>query len=386
MANDRSYLYSVKEIILNYNRYEAKNKAIREAGQVAYDKQIKKAKNLHDSNVSHLTYKLRNEYGRRYNIIPWIIYGIIILTFIIGTFTFLKDVFSYNLFERAAERPNLVMGCFEEIIGDLKAEQLVNNSHFKAGCIRTFGASFFLLFAIAIFLSFCIYQRPFPDFSLKAFKEETPVELIYFTLMILIFLGTNITTLIMDSEVGFIIGILFFILEIVSSIPFAFTISSVYTILLLLILLYYPICKAINESGGNRYVRRHKKEFAALEEENQKTQILFKNKGQEMKNDIEKGITPNPYASQYNAIPGYLRNLSTVNSIIWAIENGYAYDIVSARNYLDRKAQDRAIQQKLAAIQAQANQATQAAYDAAYKAEQAKRAAEAPVEVTIRKY
>ena len=190
----------------------------------------------------------------------------------------------------------------------------------------------------------------------------------------------------MDSEVGLIIGILFFILEIVSSIPFAFTISSVYTIILLLILLYYPICKAINEGGENRYVRRHKKEFAALEEENQKTQILFKNKGQEMKNDIEKGITKNPYASQYNAIPGYLRNLSTVNSIIWAIENGYAYDIVSARNYLDRKAQDRAIQQKLAAIQAQANRATQAAYDAAYKAEQAKRAAEAPVEVTIRKY
>ena len=98
MANDRSYLYSVKEIILNYNRYEAKNKAIREAGQVAYDKQIKKAKNLHDSNVSHLTYKLRNEYGRRYNIIPWIIYGIIILQLrYFYHFAYIKDHFQIFL-------------------------------------------------------------------------------------------------------------------------------------------------------------------------------------------------------------------------------------------------------------------------------------------------
>ena len=57
MANDRSYLYSVKDIILNYNRYEAKNKAIREAGQAAYNKQIKTAEKLHDSNVSNLSYK-----------------------------------------------------------------------------------------------------------------------------------------------------------------------------------------------------------------------------------------------------------------------------------------------------------------------------------------
>ena len=62
-----------------------------------------------------------------------------------------------------------------------------------------------------------------------------------------------------------------------------------------------------------------------------------------------------------------------------------SYEYVT-RNYLDRKAQDKRVQQQLAAIKNQAEKATKAAYEAAYKAELAKKAAEAPIEVTIKQW
>jgi hypothetical protein len=52
----------------------------------------------------------------------------------------------------------------------------------------------------------------------------------------------------------------------------------------------------------------------------------------------------------YNAVqkyPGYMQDLGTVNQLIWVIENGYARDVVEARNYIDRKNYESSVRQQL---------------------------------------
>lgn len=94
----------------------------------------------------------------------------------------------------------------------------------------------------------------------------------------------------------------------------------------------------------------------------------------------------NPYSSEYYKLPRYLMNLSHVNALISAIERGYATDIVSANNYLDRKAFEAQQNQRLARIESQVNHAAAAAERAEAEAVAARKAAEAPLEITYYYY
>ena len=91
----------------------------------------------------------------------------------------------------------------------------------------------------------------------------------------------------------------------------------------------------------------------------------------------------NRYQGAYDAIPGHLRDLTLVNSLIWAIQNNFARDIVSARNYLDRKAHEQQVSRQMQQIQADTQRAIAAAEKAAIEAAKARAAAEAPVDVYI---
>ena len=89
----------------------------------------------------------------------------------------------------------------------------------------------------------------------------------------------------------------------------------------------------------------------------------------------------NRYAEAYAKIPAHLSDLSHVNSLIWAINNGYARDIVSAKNYLDRKAHEAQVMNRLSEIKREAEASRVASERAAEEAAAARAAAEAPVEV-----
>jgi hypothetical protein len=133
-----------------------------------------------------------------------------------------------------------------------------------------------------------------------------------------------------------------------------------------------------------------KREKYVFHEETNKKAIAIKEKMANIKKESESKckaiyekyfskIKPNPYDAAYNRLPIYQRNYSTVTSLIWAIENGYASDIVSARNYWDRKAHDAAVQRQLEQIQATSDAALR-------EAQAAKIAAEAPVDVNVTIY
>lgn len=87
--------------------------------------------------------------------------------------------------------------------------------------------------------------------------------------------------------------------------------------------------------------------------------------------------------SAWKALPAYLRDYGTVNQLIWVIENGYARDIVGARNYLDRKAYEAGVKRQLAQVQSTSEAALRAARDAEAAARAAEAAANAPIDVSV---
>ena len=89
----------------------------------------------------------------------------------------------------------------------------------------------------------------------------------------------------------------------------------------------------------------------------------------------------NAYATEYSRLDKALKNLDHVKKLIWAIENRFACDIVSANNYLDRKAYEAQVNKRLSQIESTSAEALAAAQRAEASAEAARAAAEAPVEV-----
>ena len=75
------------------------------------------------------------------------------------------------------------------------------------------------------------------------------------------------------------------------------------------------------------------------------------------------------YTSAYLDLPNYLKDINTVHNLMAAIRNGYADSIVSARNYLDRKAHEAKMQKGMQQAVNDAKAARKAAEDAKYAAE-----------------
>ena len=115
--------------------------------------------------------------------------------------------------------------------------------------------------------------------------------------------------------------------------------------------------------GRHKYKlpERAAKEVAELENKKALISKEANAKRTEIRQKWESKEKNNPYWSAYYSLPRYQQDYGTVTSLIWAIENGYAYDIPGARNYWDRKANDAAVQRQLAQVQATADAALRAA-------------------------
>ena len=92
-------------------------------------------------------------------------------------------------------------------------------------------------------------------------------------------------------------------------------------------------------------------------------------------------IKPNPHSSSFHAIrESYLTYGSELYDIIWAIENHYASDIVSARQFLDQRKRDKAIADQL---KRNADAAYKQAEAQMAQAQATKALANRPVEVKV---
>ncbi len=103
------------------------------------------------------------------------------------------------------------------------------------------------------------------------------------------------------------------------------------------------------------------KKCTSISEKMNSCVLQYKKEYSEICNKWNAKIKATPYFSTYNLLPSYLKDYKLVMSLIWAIENGYAYDIVSARNYWDRKAHDASVKRQLEKVQSTADAALKAA-------------------------
>ena len=81
-----------------------------------------------------------------------------------------------------------------------------------------------------------------------------------------------------------------------------------------------------------------------------------------------------------NVIPANLQNMDMVNKLIWCIEQRFAYDIVSARNWYVQQEHNEAMQKKMQAVANELNQANRIQAQAAAEAAEANKAILAAIE------
>jgi hypothetical protein len=214
--------------------------------------------------------------------------------------------------------------------------------------------------------------------------------IIYFSIQMDVGIIISIIFLILSPLFCLFYGVLSLRLLILASLPVILpfiVLNILFFLCPYLLSLPKPIYKRFNR---NKKISIIKKKCAEIDHQCSELKQLASKDADEYAKKHPLKLIPNPYLSKIRSLYGFLQDFSTVNSLIWAIENGYAYDIVSARNYYDRKKTEANFQRQLQLIQQQAWNAEQnAAYAAEYakyayeEAEAAKKASQAPSEIKL---
>ena len=380
--SDLSHLYSVKKALESYYAVERQNQAV-------YDKQsseIYPVRKAADKRVESLEKKQArckaNNYFARKGFWILLVGFLLIATLFVGSRTFLSSYVSPDLslvadryadryltdeggYAALEDREDRVQAANEAAtlcFGNLILITLVTGFVFLIGYFMQFGENekeegggplfgYFLLFALA---SVCV------GFALPALSR---------------------TVWGLDPTVGTLSLFFGALVASVAGIGEIFTVTYSFALFVLLLdvffygtitLFYLKREKYVFKADANKRATKIKAQIAAVRKEMEdKCAAIYQKYLPKFK--------PNPYDAAYNRLPAYQRDYGTVTALIWAIENGYASDIVSARNYWDRKAHDASVQRQLQQIHATSEAALRTS-------EAALRAAEAPVDVNVTIY
>ena len=256
--------------------------------------------------------------------IPAILLTII---FIIGCFTFLKPTLSLDpsdVLEKYAqaveENPNLIASGYR----DADSETLAYYMHRETtACLA---GNMLLLLLINPFLINGIAGIFYEGAKTKWSNLPSIVAFLLPLGFGLYYRCTHI------SMSGFFGGIITLLIYVFVGIPFVFTAS--YSLILPMVIIPLMLQIAFGLLG-NATSKAARYDLEIFELQNKKKALAA-------------GTAID--SKYYNAVqkyPGYMQDLGTVNQLIWIIENGYARDVVEARNYIDRKNYESSVRQQL---------------------------------------
>lgn len=162
------------------------------------------------------------------------------------------------------------------------------------------------------------------------------------------------------------------------------TLGLIIFFVILLVDIYWAVCinkdwdKTLNSSSE---VKKAKEELDRCTNEYNKA---YTAEFARQKPDFQKQLKPDTYTKEKNAmvsvLPLQFQNMDMVNKLIWCIEQKYAYDIVSARNWYLQQEQNAAMMQKMQQVANQLNEANEIRRRAAEEAAAASKATIAAIE------
>lgn len=370
-STDLSRLYQAKNTIEKYYGYENPLENSRK-------KEINKLTSERDTQLNELNKRYENLASKEFFVkrasIAIIVAIVLITVVLLGSGTFLSSVLSLDINSFILDMRDFVYnnpdsGLFSNLSGSEDIELIVMSLSFN-------------ILAVTLILGYGTYflykSIAGKDSRYLTWVRALGIIFAIATLVFFIFLPSwceKITGIpYPDRDLGIIRVILARVLGVLVGIPYIiFTWKFALFVVALQLSLYIPwftLCIM-----KERFVPKSKK-CESISEEINSIRVRYKEKYNEIYNKYGRKIRSNPYLSQYNALPSYLQDYKVVTSLIWAIENGYANDIVSARNYWDRKAHDASVRRQLDKVQSTA--------DAALKAASTPPEVKVDVDVTIR--
>ncbi len=172
------------------------------------------------------------------------------------------------------------------------------------------------------------------------------IPILIFDLVILIVFFSQAT-----GCVGFFNALIGGLLATIGAIPFFFYAGyAFWTIPTAIVVVCYVFTLICEKECAKLTEWSMKNDPVAIELIKEKNEYLRKSKvnSKAAHDKIVATEKDNPYLEEYQGIyESYLKNGSELYDIIWALENRYARDIVEARQFLDQRKRDKAIQDQL---------------------------------------
>lgn len=361
-SNDLARLYSAKKTIENYYSVENSNKAV-------YEKERRECaplKSEENARIEKLDKKISscssNNFFFTKGYIPLVIGLVLLAILFIGSATFLSSkitpsvsVAVDNYREYLDEHPDKAPSGYKLLSESEREEYIVNET------VVVIAGNTLLLSVVIGFLALVVYIMISGDNSKHSVTLVGMAFLMVALAIIFICFLPSLSKNIWGIQVT-----LGPIKRFFSSLFAIFAFGSMFkytgTFALFLILtqfIYYGTLISFF-SAAETFTPSPEK-LRALEDEKARVKAHYAEKYKEISDKYYKKIKINPYSAAYSNLPKYQQDYRTVTSLIWAIENGYAYDIPGARNYWDRKANDAAVQRQLSQVQATADAALRAA-------------------------
>lgn len=379
MANDLNYLYSVKKLLQDYYVIKRKNDEIRNK-MVRETNVIKREAN---NKIAIIKNQIKKWYKTKTTFSRILLFLVVIGILFVGLY------FKFGFFNLSLN--DYLERCKE--LADSDRSYLLSRGNFPSRYTGALVGNILSVSIVYFIVGCCIMFNYEKGNKMLYNKIEKLLSRIFLSIMILILVYLIFEGL-RNGEIGIVLVSGLFNGFVYIFIGWGLIFKASYPILIPFFLCYIIIfiwffvlakkeIKLLNnlKNSNEEYIKEQVRKINVIIDECNK-------KVKEKENSFV--YYDNPYWKKVNQLPDYQQNLTTINSLIWAIEHGYAYDIVSARNYFDRKAHDESVRRKIAQIEQQTQQAVAAARDAASAAsaaysaaKQAQSAAEAPINVDI---
>ena len=356
-------LYQIRDIRRNYESFEAANGNVAKQAEAEKNKIaghfVKKANQTKDKIDKHIENICIKKKVLPVGILSFLICAVIVL----GAFSFLKPTLSFDVgtvmetyYNAVADNIKRLPSGMRKIyeyafqteprftITEEKIEQNREEYYeWREGEVYTclFGNAILFLIIHVILMSIGAAKQPA---GLICTPVVVPV-LIFDVSMIVFFFIKAIGT------AGFLNALLGGLVATIGAIPFIFYAGYTFWLAPLLVVLVSVIFASLCDPACKK-LEKHcmKTDPVVLELTKEKNEYLRKSKDNAKAafDKIMKNAKPNPYSSSYHSISeSFLLKGNELYDILWAIENHYAYDVVTARQFLDQRRRDKAIADQL---------------------------------------
>ena len=388
-------LYEIRDIRGKYESFEAANGNARKKAE----SERQKIKSHFETKANDTKVKIDKHIEdkcRKKRVLPFGIASVLICVMIvIGAFSFLQPIMSFNtntvieIYDNAvAENNNLLPSgirktyeyAFQTEPSFTNTEEKIEENRQKYYDWRTGEVYTCLIGNAILFLILHAVLMGIGSAKNNAGLICIPISLaIVFDLIMLVVFFIKAT-----GAVGFFNALIGGLFASIGAIPFIFYAGYSFWLAPLLVAIVSVIFTLICESACKKLAEDCMKNDAtvvALIKEKNEYLRKSKDNAKAAYDKIMATIKPNPHSSSFHAIrESYLTYGSELYDIIWAIENHYASDIVSARQFLDQRKRDKAIADQL---KRNADAAYKQAEAQMAQAQATKALANRPVEVKV---